>query len=264
MIRKIVSVLLNKWLLVFTTGILFSSAFHFKTESIYEDAIFAAIVDKIKTEANSGCIDSFFIHAMQMTHTLEKNRSTTFNGRTLIGIKANLFRPATIDLMTGNGACGSYSTVLARILKSAGFKVRIAQMSVNGTSAGHMVVEAKKRSDWIVLDPMMQQYFKKPNGVLASFNDVHQNWDYYKAQTHGNYTPTFNYENVRYTNWEKYPTLGKFIKSTIAIFAGEKAAEEFSIRSFLLRKYNLLFLATVGLLIVSTSLMAFSFYRSNK
>lgn len=264
MLKKLISLLLNKWLLVFITGLLFSSAFHFKIESSYEDAIFSAIVDKIKSESKCGSVDSFFIHAMQMTHTLEKNRSATFNGRILTGVKANLLRPAIIDLMTGNGACGSYSTVLARILKSAGFTVRIAQMYVNGIPGGHMVVEAKKRSEWIVLDPTLQQYFKKPNGVLASFSDVQQNWAYYKTQTRSNYTTTYRYEKVRYTNWDKYPTMGKLVKTTIAIFAGNKAAEEFSARSYLLRKYNLLFLGTVFLFLFSASITLFVFYRNRE
>ncbi len=263
MIRKIVSVLGNKWLLVFVTGIIFSSAFHFKIESSYEDAIFAAIVDKIKADVkHSPCIDSFFIHAMKMTHTLEKNRSATFNGRALTGIKANLFSPATVDLMTGNGACGSYSTVLARILKAGGFQVRIAQMYVNGIPASHMVVEAKKRSNWVVLDPTLQQYFKNPDGVLASFSDVQNNWDYFKVQTRSDYMPAYTYENVRYTNWDKYPILGAFAKGTIAVFAGKKAAAEFSVRSYLLRKYNLLFWTSVAALSVCTLLLAIRFYRS--
>lgn len=262
MLKKILSyTLFNQFILLLVFGFLLSSALHFNNESIYEDALFSAIVDKINMDADQDPIDSFFIHAMQMTHTLEANRAHTFNGRFIPGFKANLFRPATIDLMTGNGSCGSYSTVLARILKAGGYQVRIAQMTVKGTPGGHMVVEAKKRSNWIVLDPMLQQYFKKPDGSLASFNDVHENWAYYKTQTSSNYMPAYNYENVRYTNWSKFPTLGKIAKNTISLFAGKKAVDEFSARSYLLRKYNLLFWASVAALSACTLLLAISIYR---
>lgn len=265
MVRKLLNVVLNKWLLVFLIGILLSTTLHFRTEYIYEDALFEAIVDKINEDTkNSHSIDSFFIRAMQITRILEKNRLRIFGGKKIDGIKANLFRPATIDLMTGDGACGSYATVLARTLKAGGYQVRLAQMTVNGIPAGHIVVEAKKRSNWIVLDPMMRMYFKKPDSTLASFKDVQQNWDYYKNQTRPKYIASYKYEGVRYTNWDKYPFIGNITKKIIALFKGTQAAEEFSIRSFLLRKYYLFFLGTASLLTLFIILLAISFIRSRK
>ncbi len=258
--KFLLKLLLNKALLFFINGLLLSALFFFNIESKYEDALFEGIVDKIKIEANPDHnIDSFFIVAMHMTHTLETNRQKVFGGNTIKGIKAEYFRPATIDLMTGNGACGSYTTVLARILKAGGYQVRIAQMSVDGKAGGHMVVEVKKRSNWIVLDPLLEQYFKKPDGSLASFKDVQQNWNYYQLQTHQNYVPSYKYEDVRYTNWEKVKVIGPAAKKVFTLFLGKEKTYEIAIRSYILRKYNLLFLLSLIAFIGSCILIAYSF-----
>ena len=255
--------LLNKALLFFINGILLSSCFYFKTESNYEDALFASIVDKINLEADQNDnIDSFFFAAMHMTHTLEYNRQAIFSGRTLKSLKADFFRPATIDLMTGNGACGSYTTVLARILKAGGYQVRIAQMYVNGKKGGHMVVEAKKRSNWLVLDPLLEQYFKKPDGTLASFRDVQQNWTYYQQQTHQNYVPSYRYEDVQYTNWEKIKVVGPIVKKIFILLFGKETTNEIAIRSYILRKYQLLYLFSLIAFIGSCILIVISFRRN--
>ncbi len=244
--------IVNKSLIIFLLGITLSSTFHFKNESIYEDALFESIVDKIKEEAGpTQSIDSFFVAAMQMTHTLEYNRQLIFGGKKLTGLKAQFFRPAAIDLMTGDGACGSYATVLARILKAGGYEVRIAHMTVQHNPAGHMVVEAKKRSNWIVLDPLLEQYFKKPDGSLASFKDVQHNWAYYKLQTNTGYTSAYSYDSVRYTNWSKIPVLGNFTYTVLKIVFGKTQTDEMAIRSYFLRKYQFLYLISLSAFIIS-------------
>ncbi len=252
--------LLNKGLLLFINGILLSSCFYFKTESKYEDALFEGIVENIKSQAHSeDNLDSFFVSSMRMTKTLEYNRQQIFGGKKIYGVKAVFFRPATIDLMTGDGACGSYSTVLARILKAGGYQVRIAQMIVNGTLGGHMVVEVKKRSNWIVLDPLLQQYFKKPDGSLASFNDVHNNWSYYQQQTDSNYVTAYQYAGVNYTNWNKVKYFGPAAKWVLELVLGKEKTSEVSIRSYILRKYHFLYLISLAAFIVSSITLMISF-----
>lgn len=156
-------IFLNTSILLFLNGLLLGFSIYFKLESNYEDELFTSLVENVIETANpSKNLDSFFISSMRLTHTLEVNRQNIFRDNKPKGLKANFFRPAVVDLMTGDGDCGSYAVVLARLLKSAGYKVRIAQMQVHGVNAGHMVVEAKKRSGWIVLDPTVNQYFKKP------------------------------------------------------------------------------------------------------
>lgn len=258
-------IFLNTSILLFLNGLLLGFSIYFKLESNYEDELFTGLVENvIETADPSKNLDSFFISAMRLTHTLEVNRQNIFRDNKPKSLKANFFRPAVVDLMTGDGDCGSYSVVLARLLKSAGYKVRIAQMQVNGALAGHMVVEAKKRSGWIVLDPTVNQYFKKPNGGLASFKDVQQNWDYYKKQTHSDYVQSYKYEGVRYTNWGKIPYLGNGVKSIIKIFLGEEETNEIALRSYLLRKYHFFYLITATLYAISCLLLVISAFTKKR
>ena len=107
--------------------------------------------------------------------------------------------------MTTNGACGSYSYILSRLLNELKIPNRIAQMKVNGEYGGHILVEAKTPKGWIVLDGLYDLYFKKMNGELASFKDVQDNWNYFRDQVPANYNHQYRFEGVRYTNWSKIP-----------------------------------------------------------
>ncbi|MGE5108636.1 MAG: transglutaminase domain-containing protein [Sphingobacteriales bacterium] len=219
-----------------------TSILFFATESKYETQLFSIIARRIRTQLQENYSKSdFAIKAMHTSYELQEKRYLMFGNQELDGIKANILHPSTVDLMTGNGACGSYSIVLARILKSNDMKVRIGQMKVNGAYGGHMFVETKTEDGWIVLDPTFNMYFKKANGQPASFADLNSNWSYYKAQLPPGYNPEYSYEDVRYTNWNKIPGVTTSIKSILNFVIGKENADNISMRPFLLRIYNKLF-----------------------
>jgi len=182
---------------------------------------------------------------MDMANYLQRYRANIFSDDDIDGWEAKLFHPVTVDLMTGQGSCGTASVILARILKSYNYEVRFAQMKVGNIWGGHIVVEVKKDSGWIVLDPLYKVYFIKPDGKLASFNDVHTNWEYYKKQLPANYPMLYSYEDVRYTNWDKIPVIGNISYKTFSLILGKEKADQISIRSYLLRNYHLLYLITL-------------------
>jgi hypothetical protein len=122
-----------------------------------------------------------------------------------------------------------------------------------------MVVEVRKRSNWIVLDPLLEQYFKKPDGTLASFNDVHNNWEYYKKQTGSDYVPAYRYEAVNYTNWNKINYLGPAAKWIFELLLGKEKTSEISISAYLLRTYNFLYLLSLTGFIFFSSISIVSF-----
>jgi len=165
--------------------------------------------------------------------------------------------------MTGNGACASYAAVLARILKADGMQVRIGQMKVNGLYGGHMFVETKTENGWIVLDPMFNLAFKKPDGSLAQFKDLQQNWDLYKSQVPANYKSEYSFRDVRYTNWNKIPVLTPAIKSMLNLFIGTEKANLISIRPYLLRNYNKLAWVT-GFMLLFSLLQTIKIYVRKK
>lgn len=226
----------------FILGFLLSITLLFYIESDYETRLFNSIAANIlKDSVARNSQDSFFAKAMATTNFLVLNRTLVFGGRDIGGFKANYIHAATVDLMTGTGACGSASIVLARILKANNYKVRIAQMKVHEQWAGHMVIEVKKHGSWIVLDPLLNVYFKRTDGEFASFDEVSENWKYFVRQLPVGYPMQYCYQDVRYTNWSR---LGKFeliTKKVLIYFFGVDFVEDFCVRSYFLRVYNILF-----------------------
>lgn len=247
MIKKILRPLTSIPVLFFLNGVFAVSIFYFRIEDVFERNVFntlsQTIIEKNPIAATNQ--DTFFVKAMELSNQMQERRLPIFGKHKTDGLKMKLFHSAADDLLTGEGSCGSASTILARILKANNYKVRLPQMLVDGIYGGHIVTEVKKGEGWIVLDALYKVYFKRPDGKLASFKEVSANWNYYKLQVPANYPSNYDYDDARYTNWEKFPVLGKFAKKTIALFKGTQYANEFSMRSYLLRNYHALFWASI-------------------
>jgi hypothetical protein len=237
--------------LFFLNGVFLTTIFYCRIEDEYEKNIINRISQKIITDNPLATTntDTFFIKAMEMANYLQERRLEVFGTQKTEGIKATFFHSITDDLLTGEGACGSASAILARILKSYNYKVRLPQMKVAGQFGGHIVTEVKKDKDWIVLDALYKTYFKKPDGSLAGFKEVSGNWAYYQKQLPANYPTTYTYEDARYTNWDKVPFAGNLTKFFISIIYGKKYADEFSVRSYLLRNYHFLYFIALSIYI---------------
>src|SRR6201996_4555706 len=195
----------NLHFLMFLNGFLLASIFYFVMQSKYENGLFAVIKGQIETHIDADDTnDSVVVKAMHACHELMSNRATTFeNAPVDLGPAASLFHSTQVDLMTTQGACGSYSEVLARITTTFHYPVRIAQMKAGAMWAAHNVVEAYTGTRWVLLDPTYDLAFVKPNKQFASFNDVHKDWAYYSKQVPAGYDPIYKYEDVRYSNWSK-------------------------------------------------------------
>lgn len=194
-------------------------------ESTYENELFTVIQKNINKKVDlNDTKDSILIKIMQTCSDLLGSRKPVFSGsEELGGFKTDIFHPATIDLMTTKGACGSYSLVLARILQNYHYPVRIAQMKAHGKYGSHNVIEANINTRWIVLDPLFNTYFVKPSGtVLASFDDVKNNWGYYQKQLPKGYDSSYRYEDARYTNWSKIPLYRPHSKKSLIFFWAKK------------------------------------------
>ena len=236
------------YFLVFLNGFLLASLFYFKMEANYENELFDVIQKSIDKQIGiNDSKDSILIKIMQTCSNLLGNRAVIFNGsQELDGFKADFIHPASIDLMTAKGECGSYSLVLARILQNYHYPVRIAQMKAYGRYGAHNIIEANINSQWIVLDPLFDTYFVNPDGKsLASFNDVKNNWDYYSKQLPSGYDISYKYEDVRYTNWDKIPVILPAFKKVLEIVLGKEKTDSISLRVHFLRMYDLYFFITL-------------------
>jgi len=233
----------NLYFLTFFNGFLIASLFYLRTESNYENELFLAIQHNITKQISpKDNEDSVVIKVMHTCHTLLSNRSSVFeNDESLDGFKVDYMHPATIDLMTAKGACGSYSMVLARLLQNYNYPVRIGQMKSGGVFAAHNIIETQINGRWIVLDPTFNLYFLTPDNKLATFNDVKNNWSFYSKQVPANYDMKYKYDDVRYMNWEKIPFIFPAAKKIFSFFWGKERVDNFCLRVHFLRMYDFYF-----------------------
>jgi hypothetical protein len=211
-------------------------------EASYEKGLFASIKNSINSRLDSDDTqDSILLKAMATCHDLMIDRAPVFGGNNTIGLRSDFFHGTSVDLMTTQGACGSYSQVMAMILKTYHYPIRIAQMKANGTWAAHNIVEAKTSHGWVVLDPTYNAHWTRPDGRLASFDDVHNDWNYYSRQVPANYDMHYRFEDVRYSNWTKVPFIMPGIKGLLNLILGKADADTISMRTWFLEIYAIYF-----------------------
>jgi hypothetical protein len=246
----------NLHFLMFLNGFLLASMLYFLTQTTYEKGLFSSIKTYVETGIDADDTpDSVLVKSMNVCNNLLNNRASTFNNAMVnMGLRAGIFHSTAVDLMTTNGACGSYSAVLARVLSDFHYPVRIAQMEAGGSPAAHMIVEAYSNSRWVVLDPTFNVAFVTPDHRLATFDEISRNWNYYSKQTPANYNPIYRYENVRYANWTKVPVIMPAIRKLLSLAIGEQRTMHFCIRTHFLDifaeyYYMLLILESVVFLI---------------
>jgi hypothetical protein len=249
----------NLYFLTFLNGFLLASLFYFKMEANYESELFHAIHSNISSKIKStDSQDSVVLKVLHACHNLLGDRESIFKGNQFQGFESSLLEPASMDLMTARGACGSFSMVLARILQSYKFRVRVAQMKSDGVFAAHNLVEVLTDHGWVVLDPLFDVSFTKPSHELASFKDVKENWSFYKSQLPPGYNMDYDYEDVRYSNWTKIPIILPAIKKMLDLTLGKEKADGISLRTYFLRKYLLCFRL---LLVVFVFVFSFTIVR---
>lgn len=233
----------NLYFLMFLNGFLLASMFYFRMQSTYEEGLFATIKGSIDSRLDKDdSRDSIVIKAMATCHEMMKSRAPVFIGGTQsLGPNASFFHATSVDLQTTQGACGSYSQVMATIFKTYDYPVRIAQMKANGTWAAHNIVEVKTDHGWVVLDPTFDAHFVRPDGHLASFDDVHKDWNYYARQVPKDYDLQYRFEDVRYSNWTKVPVIFPAIKGVLNMIMGKAEADTISMRTWFLKVYAIYF-----------------------
>jgi|SRR5579871_6054853 len=242
----------NLYFLIFLNGFLLASILYFRMQASYENELFAAIQKNINKKIDlNDTQDSIVVKIMQTCNSLLGNRAPVFTeSDDLDGVEVSYLHPASIDLMTAKGACGSYSLVLARLLQNYNLPVRIAQMKANGIYGSHNVVEAKIHSGWVVLDPTFDLYFVSPENKLASFADVKNNWDFYSKQVPKEYNNTYKYEDARYTNWTKIPVLLPLAKKILDLVIGKERSNNICVRMLFLRIYDVYYYISLVLFVL--------------
>ena len=236
-LRGLKSILCNLHFLLFVNGFLLAGYLFFKMQDDYENRLFNSITQRVITSTDQGVQELQIKKALSTTYYMLRRRSDIFKNTQTGGFLDDYINPVSSDIITAEGACGSYSSILCRLLNSMGYTTRFAQMTVSGKESGHIITEVKTDNGWAVLDPLYNLSFTKQDGQLASFDEVAADWKHYSQQVPQGYDPRYNYSGVRYTNWNKIPVLMPLAKSCISLFMSKDVLDHFSIRSYLLRKY---------------------------
>jgi len=243
---------------MFLNGFLIAILLCFHIQASYENGIFASIKSSINERLDADdTADSIVVKSMNVCYYLMKPRAATFNDNTAspMGPQAGIFRSTAVDLMTASGACGSYSQVLARIIDTYHYPIRIAQMKAHGYFGAHNIVEAFTGRRWVILDPTFNVCFVRPDSQLANFEDIHSNWAYYSKQVPADYDLSYKYEDVRYTNWTKVPVIMPAIKKVLSLVLGADRVNSFSLRTHFMNTYvvcfNIVLIIEIGLLLAT-------------
>ena len=271
-IHKISTYLLPfRTVLVFCTGFFLAGAIIFKIDADYTEDLFQQLGKHILQEArvHHDTEEKTILRAMKTTYELQWNSRKNLFAFQQQSFKGKYMRSTDLDLLDVSGSCGSASMVLARTLETMGFPIRIGQMYANGNFGGHILVEVWSNGRWRVLDPLYNQAFIKPDGTLASFKDVQNNFAYYSKQIYPITPKTYRYQDVRYTNWEKIPLLSPITKKLLNFVYGEQRANEICLRKYLIKFYLIwhyvffsLFITTTGILLYQNRIMRNRFSRT--
>lgn len=238
--------LVNRFtLFFFISGILIGLMVYFYTEANYEDKVFNQLskdLDKQILDKGITTDSGKILTTIHFAHNFIEPRQKLFSETEIGGFKSGIIQPLIVDLMTGHGSCGSYTLVTARLLQEMNIPFRIVQMKVNGTFGGHILLEAKYANEkWAVLDPSYNLYFINKQGELADFDEVHDNWDKYSKELPEGYNMSYNYEDKRYTNWNKIPFIMPAAKKVFEWIWGKENVEHFSLRAHTLSKFKIYF-----------------------
>lgn len=240
---------------------------YFYIEDSYEQKVFTSLADHVRAKNKPGMhqteLESLITTSLALTNTLAQERRIIFEGHDLNSIKSEVIHPVSFDLMTGKGACGSYSYILSRILSELHIPNRIAQMKVSETYGGHNIVEAQTPNGWVVLDPLYNVFFSNQDGSMASVADLQKNWAYFHPQLPQGYNENYKYAGVRYTNWNKIPVLMPAVKKVFEWTIGKERTDVLSLRTYMLKKFSILFNigAIMYLLIFSITIRNFILRR---
>lgn len=111
------------------------------------------------------------------------------------------------------GACTSYTQVLAKTLMEAGYDARKVGLEKDGVRAIHHVLEAKIGDSWVLMDPSYNLTFHRRDGRLANVVEVSGDWAWYRLQVPPGYDANYDYSAYYYTNWDRLPLIGPFVRS---------------------------------------------------
>jgi hypothetical protein len=210
----------------------------------HENNLYRNIGHTTRMHAENKSDTSIVKEAMVSINDIMQSRHELFRGEEIHSWKQTVFQSVDIDLMYGSGACGGYSKVLARTLQLQGLNVRIGQLKTLGYGyGGHIIIEyySKTLHKWVFVDPLFKLIVRQKNGDWASVKEVAKHYDHYKNQMPEEFNQRYKFDDVRYTNWDKWGGIVKPYYFLSKFFSGKNYADTICLRMYRLSTFPLLF-----------------------
>src|SRR5688572_12177766 len=117
----------NLYFLFFLNGFLLCLLVNFQLANSYEKRIFSSLANNIALKTRDLPEDSLLAEMLHATKFLLGTRSTVFRSGpvSLASSTEDYAASLTGDLMTAQGACGSYSKVMVKLAQEFNFDCRI-------------------------------------------------------------------------------------------------------------------------------------------
>jgi hypothetical protein len=227
----------------------------------HENNLYRNIGRMAQIHASSKADTAVVQEAMTSINATMQTRSAIFQGKEQLSWKQSVFQSADIHLMYGSGACGGYSMVLARTLQALGYNVRIGQLkAIKGGWGAHIIIEyySNLLHKWVMIDPLFQFIPRTKGGNMASIQYLAKHWSDFEAQMPDEFKKRFRYDNVRYTNWDKFGGIAKPYYGLAKLFRGKAYADTICLRMYGLSTFPLLFWSIE---VAYLSLFVFGFFR---
>lgn len=223
-----------------------------------QDRLYEALARHALKDLDPADEEARALRLLDFAHDLVKLRRKAIGEWSDPGLRYSLLSPANIDLVLGDGGCGSYVYVFIRLLKSAGLSPRIIQMQCVDYPGCHMVAEVRIGGQWSVMDPTYRHAFRHASGRIATVDELVADFSPFVDELPESYNPFFNYQGYLRTNWNRYPTVLPKVRAAASALLGEESVSGFSARVYMLNEHWVL-LAKTWSVVALAVLMALVF-----
>ncbi len=222
---------------VFVVGFLLAWFGVFLTLGFANQKVYSALVQNYDASHGPESAEARARGLLALSHQLVSTRIETLGPWQVPELRQSLTPPPNLDLLIGDGICGSYTAVFTRLAQAAGYSVRIAQMRCGATKGCHMLNEVLLDGRWVVMDAYYNLVLTNPDGLPATFADISGRFGRYESQLPPEYDRNFDFSGVTRTNWEKYPLVLPAIRRVAVWLSSEEAVAGFSARTYLMNWY---------------------------
>ena len=126
MLKRVKSLFLSLHFLLFLNGFIIALFIIYRVQDDYENRLFVSVSKNIISQTGNFSQDLQILKAQSTIKNLLNRRTEIFTGGPTGGFLDDIIHPVSADMMTADGACGSYSAILSRVLNTMGFETRFA------------------------------------------------------------------------------------------------------------------------------------------